>query len=182
MKRIILGTCLLCFIVTLPIQALAAQIAVIDLQAILQKSNPGKKAMQILQEYQQNISSDLKEKKKSLDKLKQEFQQQRMMLSEEAKQNKRSKLQEQMQDFRSSYQQYQQKLNQKKQEIRDPIIEVLLGIVQKHGENNDYDLIIDKKNSGVMYNKESVEITETIIQRLNKAWKKRDKEIKSSKQ
>lgn len=182
MKRIISATCVLCFMVAFPVQVWAAQIAVIDLQAVLQKSEPGKKAMQMIQDYQKEIGSELKKKKQSLDKLKQEIQEQSMMLSEEAKQNKRTKFQRQAQEFRSSYQQYQQKMKQKEKEVREPIIDVLLDVIQKHGKKKGYDLIMDKKNSGIMYNKENMEITETIIQKLNKAWKKRDKEIESSKE
>jgi len=180
MQRIILATCVLGLMLSLPVQSLAAEIAVVDLQTVLQDSNPGKQYMKILKEYQQDISSKLKQKKQSLDKLKQELEQQSMMLSEEAKQNKRSKLQKQVQKFRSTYQQYQQKLKKKQQEVREPIIDVLLDVVEKHAKNNDYDLIMDKKNSGVMYNKESMDITEIIVKKLNTAWKKRDKEIKSS--
>jgi len=182
MKKIILTTSLLFFFLALPAQVLAAQIAVIDLQAVLQESDPGKEAMQMLKEYQEDLSSELKEKKKSLDKLKQEIQQQSMMLSEEAKKNKRSEFQKEAREFRSSYQQYQQKLNQKKRDIREPIIDVLIGVIQEHGKKHNYDLILDKKNNGVMYNKESLEITDTIIQELNKAWEKQNKELKSQKQ
>jgi outer membrane protein len=166
----------------MPIQGLAAQIAVIDLQKVLHESNPGKKAMQTLQEYQKDVRSELREKKKSLDNLKQEIQQQSMMLSEEAQQDKRSMFQKQAQRFRSSYKNYQQKMKQKEKDAREPIIDVLIQVVQRYGENNDFDIIMDKKNNGIMYNKEKLEITDIIIQKLNKAWEKRDKEIESSKQ
>jgi len=179
MQRIILATCVLGLMLSLPVQSLAAEIAVVDLQVVFQKSNPGKESNQILQEYQQNLRSDLQQKKQSLDELRQKMQQQSMMLSEEAKQDKREKFQKQMQEFRSSYQQYQQKIKQKQQEIRKPVFDVIRDVVSKYAENNDYDLVMEK-NTGVMYNKESMDITETIVKKLNTAWKKRDKEIKSS--
>lgn len=179
MKKILKSTLFLGFIALLPLQVWAAEIAVIDLQAILQKSDPGKKAMQELQNYQKGLRSELKQEKRSLDELKKELQQQSMMLSEEAKKNKQAKFQKQSQRFQSKYQKYRQQLKKKEQEIREPIIDVLMNIINEYGEKNDYKLIIDKKNSGVMYNKDKLEITETIIQRLNKAWKEQDKEIES---
>ena len=181
MQRIILATCVFGLLFGLPAHSLAAQIAVVDLQVVFQKSNPGKESSQILQEYQQNLRSDLQEKKQSLDNLKQKIQQESMMLSEEAKKNKKSKLQKQAQEFRSSVQQYQQKIKQKQKEVREPVFDVIRDVVTKHAEKNDYDLVMEK-NSGVMYNKESMDITETIIQKLNTAWEKRDKEIESSKE
>ena len=54
-----------------------------------------------------------------------------------------------------------------------------MDVIQNYGEKNDYQIIMDKRNSGVMYHKESLEITDTIMNRLNQAWKERDKEIPS---
>jgi outer membrane protein len=179
MKKIISAALFLGFIALLPFQVGAADIAVIDLQAILQQSDPGKKAMQELQNYQKGLRSELKQEKRSLDQLRKELQQQSMMLSEEAKQNKQSQFRERAQKFQSKYQRYQQQLKKKEQEIREPIIDILMNIIQEYGKNHDHELIIDKKNSGIMFNKDKLEITDTIIQRLNKAWKKQDKEIKS---
>lgn len=179
MKKIISATLFFGLIALLPFQVGAAEIAVIDLQAILQKSDPGKKAMQELKNYQKGLRSELEQEKRSLDQLKKELQQQSMMLSEEAKQNKKSQFQKQAQKFQTKYQRYQQQLKKKEQKIREPIIDVLMNIIQEYGENHDFELIIDKKNSGVMYNKDNLEITDTIIQRLNQAWKEQDKEIES---
>lgn len=179
MKRIIAAVWIIGILVMFPFQVYAADIAVIDLQAILQESDPGQKAMQELKKYQQQLRSDLQQQKQSLDQLKKELQQQSMMLSEEAKKTKRSKFQKQAQKFRSSYQKYQQKMQQKEQEIREPIIDVLMNIIEEYGQNHEHDLIMDKQNSGIMYNKDKLEITDTIIKRLNKAWENQDKEITS---
>ena len=79
MRKMLLALCLAGMVFVLPLRAQAAQIAVIDLQEVLQDSNPGEKAMQQLQDYQKDMRSDLEQKKKSLDQLKQELQQQSMM-------------------------------------------------------------------------------------------------------
>ena len=182
MRHAILITCILGLLLAVPFKAQAEKIAVIDLQEILQKSNPGKKAMQELQEYQKEIGSQLQEKKKSLDSLKKDLQQQSLMLSKKAKEDKKAKYQKLVREFQSSYQRYQQKMKKKEQELREPIIDELIPIVQEHGEKHEYDLIIDKKNSGIVYNKDKMEITETIIQKLNKSWKKKEKTSESEKQ
>ncbi|MCF8029433.1 MAG: OmpH family outer membrane protein [Desulfohalobiaceae bacterium] len=182
MRQAILITCVLVLFLAVPFKAQAEKIAVIDLQKILQKSNPGEEAMQELQEYQKKIGAKLQEKKKSLDKLKKDLQQQSLMLSKEAKEDKKAKYQKQAREFQSSYQRYQQKMQEKEQELREPIIDELIPIVQEYGEKHEYDLIMDKKNSGIVYNTNKLEITETIIQKLNKVWKKREKETKSEKQ
>ena len=179
MRRILMAACLVGLVFVLPFRAQAAQIAVIDLQEVLQDSNPGNKAMQQLQDYQKDMRSELEQKKKSLDRLKQELQQQSMMLSEEAKKNKQTRFQKQAQQFQSTYQKYQQRMQKREQELREPIVDVLMDVIEEYGENNDYQIIMDKRNSGVMYHKESLEITDTIIKKLNQAWKERDKEIPS---
>lgn len=184
MRHVILITCILGLFLAVPFKVQAEKIAVIDLQEILQKSNPGKKAIQELQEYQKDIRSELKKKKKSLDSLKKDLQQQSLMLSKKAKEDKKTEYQKQAREFQSTYQRYQQKMQKKQQELRKPIIDELIPIIQEYGSKHEYDLIMDKENSGILYNKDKLEITETIIQKLNKAWKKREKEkeIKSEKQ
>ena len=179
MRRTLILTCMLGVLLALPLQALSAQVAVIDLQAVLQESNPGETAMEKLRNYQQDVRSDLKEQKQSLDQLKKELQQQSMMLSEEAKQDKKTQFQKQAQQFQSEYQQYQQRMQQKEEELREPIIDVLMDVIQEYGENNDFELILDKRNSGVMYNKQSLDVTDAIIEKLNQAWEKSDREIPS---
>ena len=182
MRQAILITCILGLFLVVPFKAQAEKIAVIDLQEILQKSTPGKNAMQELKEYQKEIGSKLQKKKKSLDSLKKDLQQQSLMLSKEAKEDKKAKYQKQAREFQSSYQRYQQKMRKKEQELREPIIDELIPIVKEYGEKHEYDLIMDKKNSGIVYNKNTMEITETIIQKLNKAWKKKEKASESGKQ
>ena len=179
MRKTLLLSCLLGMLLALPFQAQAARIAVIDLQAVLQESNPGKTAMEKLKSYQQDVRSDLQEQKQSLDQLKKELQQQSMMLSEEAKQDKKTQFQKQAQRFQSEYQQYQQRMQKKEEELREPIIDVLMNVIQDYGENNDLELILDKRNSGVMYNEQSLEVTDAIIDKLNQAWEESDREIPS---
>lgn len=170
MKKICLFS--LCLLICLPglVFAQDVKIGVVNLQKVLEKSDPGQKALKKLEGEYEKMKSELDSKKQAIDKMRQKIQEESMILNQEAKSNKRSELNKKMRNFQTLYQRYNQKIRKKEQELKQPIIKKIVDIIDKYGKNNNYTLILDKQNSGVVYNLESLEITEEILTRLNKKY------------
>lgn len=146
------------------------KIGIVNLQRVLEKSEPGKKAIKKLKKNFQDMKSKLDKKKSMLDKMRKEIQKQSMMLSKEAQVDKKNEYKQKVREFQDMYQKYQKKMQLKEKKLRDPIINKIVDIIQDYGKEKGYTLIMDKKNSGVIYNIEPIELTSTIITKLNKAW------------
>jgi outer membrane protein len=162
---------LTCFLVLCLSLTAAAEtkIGIVDMKAVIAKSEPGVKAMDQLKAQFKDMKDNLDAQKKSLDTLKDELQKQSMMLSQEAKLDKETQYKRKVRDFQDMGQSYQRKLQQAEQNLSKPIIDNLLTIVESYGKKNGYTAIFDKQASGVIYGQDSIDLTNAIIAELNKA-------------
>ncbi len=173
MQRVMMTALSLFVLLAGPALAADLKIAVVDLQEVLEKSDPGQKAISQLQDDFKGMKEELDEKKSTVDELRQQIQKQSLVLSQEAKIDKETEYKQKVRDFQSLYQSYQKKMKLKEQKLRQPIIEELVKVIRDYGQRNNYTMVMDKKNSGVVYNADSIEITNKIIVELNKAWRKK---------
>jgi outer membrane protein len=158
-----------------PVLAADLKVAVVDLQQVLEKSEPGQKAISQLQEDFKGMKEELDEKKSKVDQLREQIQKQSLVLSQEAQIDKETEYKQKVRDFQSLYQSYQKKMKLKEQKLREPIIKELVEVIRDYGKENNYTLVMDKKNSGVIYNSDAIEVTSKIIVELNKAWRQKEK-------
>lgn len=170
------STRLLCFallgLFLLPNLALAqdTKVGVVDLQKIMEKSEPGQKAIQELQSEFTEKKSELDSKKAAIDELRSELQKQSMVLSQEAQEEKAAEYRRKVNEFQKLYQSHQRRMQQKEAELREPIIEKLVDIIREYGRENDYTLLMDKNSSGVIFHDQAIEITDAILSEFNKTW------------
>ncbi|MGM0645813.1 MAG: OmpH family outer membrane protein [Thermodesulfobacteriota bacterium] len=151
------------------------KIGIVDMQKIVEKSDPGEKAMEQLKDELNDMQSKLETKKSELDELNEALEKQSVMLSEEAQSDKEQEFKTKIQEFQQLRQSYQEKAQAKEQELSGPIVQKLAEVIDSYGEENDYSFIIDKRNSGLVYGEDSLEITEEIMDEFNKAWSQEQK-------
>jgi len=66
-------------------------------------------------------------------------------------------------------------LRRKEQVVVSKIATELRDVVEKLGKELGYNIIFEKRESGVLYNMESADITKLAIDRYNKEWKSKKK-------
>jgi len=155
-------------------QAQEIKIGVVDMQEVMEKSEPGKKATAQIEEEFEKLKSELDAEQAKLEKMRQEMQKQRMALSQEAQIDKETEFKNKVRDFQDMYKTYQQKMQLKQKKLREPIIDRMLEIIHEFGQKNDFTMIVERQNSGVVFHQDRVDITQQIIKRLN-AWEKDQK-------
>jgi outer membrane protein len=148
------------------------KIGIVDMQRIIEESEPGQKAMQQLKEEFKKYESEIDTKKSEVDKLRETIQNQKMMLTDEAKTDKELEFKRKVRDLQDLYQVYQKKKQDRIKELSSPILERLAAVIETYGKRHNYSFIIDKRNSGLVYGSEALEITEKVMVELNKAWRK----------
>ena len=164
-----------CLIGVTPGIAADLKVGIIDMQRIVEKSEPGQKAMEELKNELTEMKSKLDSKKAELEELNQAIQKQSVMLSQEAKSDKQLEFKRKIRDFQDLRKSYQKKAQSKEQELSGPIVQKLAEIIDSYGEKHNYSFIIDKRNSGLVYGDDALEITEEIMVELNKAWRQEQK-------
>ncbi|MFP4168421.1 MAG: OmpH family outer membrane protein [Desulfonatronovibrionaceae bacterium] len=168
MKKILLATLILTFAAS---PGLAEKIGVINLEKVMTSSEPAEEAMSELQGKYQAVKEKLDTKKEEIETLREEMEKQKMVLSQEAQEDKEAELKKKIQEIRKEARGYEQRIQNEQRQLSEPILELLQEIVSDYGEKKDYTLIIDSQNSGLLYAKDSLDITDVVIDELDKAWR-----------
>jgi len=112
----------------------------------------------------------LTEMKKEIDELIQEMQSQELMLSEEAKNRKRVELD----NKRAEYERYIEeiwgpggKASRREIELTKPLVTKIDAILERIGEEDGFDLILDIDEGAIVFAKEGLDLTDRVIEELN---------------
>ena len=155
-----------------PLGAASLKVGVVDMKEIIEKSEPGQKALEELSGEFEGMKEKLEEKKAELQDMREELQKQSLVLSQEAKQDKEFEFKRKVRDFQDLYKNYQRKMKMQEQKLSEPIIEKLAEVIKDYGKEHNYTMIIDKRNSGLVFADDAVDITNKIMVKLNKIWRK----------
>lgn len=149
------------------------KIGIVDMQAVIADSVPGQQAMNELRTRFESMKAELDKQNEVITKLREELQRQSMVLSQEAKQDRELEFRRKVRDFQDQFQTFQVKMQSEEDRLSEPILKLLIDVINSYGKANNFTMIMDGTAAGLVYADQSVVITETIIQELNKAWQAR---------
>lgn len=149
------------------------KIGIVDMQAIIAESVPGQQAMGELRSRFESMKTELDKQNETITKLREELQRQSMVLSQEAKQDKELEYRRIVRDFQDQFQAFQVKMKSEEDRLSEPILQLLIEVINSYGKKNNFSMIMDGTAGGLVYADEAVIITEVITQELNKAWQAR---------
>lgn len=152
------------------------KMAYVEVQRVLETSEPGEKAMGELTRKFEEMREELDQERAELEKMRDEMQKQALVLSQDAQEDLEQELRTKVREFQEMFQAYQSRMQEEEQEVSQPIIDVLFEVINKYGEENGYTIIFDAQGSGIIYADEALNITEVIIEKLNAAWKEKDQD------
>lgn len=165
---------MLVLLLTMSTSVLAAQtkIGIINMKKVIATCEPGQKAMAELKANFKDLAGDLDKQKKSIEAMQKDLQKQSMMLSQEAKQDKEIEFKRKVRDFQDMSQNYQRKMKVDEERLSKPILQKLIEVIQDYGKKQGYTAIMDTQTSGLLYANEAIDLTDTIIVEMNRAWRK----------
>ncbi|HVR95917.1 MAG TPA: OmpH family outer membrane protein [Thermoanaerobaculia bacterium] len=147
----------------------AIKIAVIDTERILLNSQTGKKALADLKKLQEQKENEAKTKQQEIKDLQTKLNDGRNSLS----QDKISEMEKQFEDRAIALKRFQDDANRdlgkKRDEVLAQIDQRVMPVINQVGKELGYTLIFRKFESGLIYADEAVDITNSIIQRLDGA-------------
>lgn len=161
-------------IVTLSLSAAAfakdLKIGYIHSQRILAEFQESKEAQRTLDDEQKTWMEEAKKMENEITRLEDELENQSLLLSEEKKAERLQLIQTKYLE----YQRFQQeiwgengKLYQRNKELTQPIIDKVNTIIQKIGEEGEYDVIFDAAVGNIVYAKDEFDLTDLVLEDLN---------------
>jgi outer membrane protein len=143
-----------------------AKIGVIDFQKILETSAAGKAIQAELKSKNEMMAADLQEKGTEIENISKRLERESMVMSKEMREEKEREQRIKVNDFKSLQKKYRAELQKLQVELMQKLQTDLKAVTAEIGKKEGYLLIMDKR--GVVYAPTSVDLTDKIIQRLNK--------------
>jgi outer membrane protein len=147
-----------------------AKIGVIDLQRVIETSNQGKFAQAQIKKQKEKMEENLKKKGNEIEKIRQRLEREAMVMSKDAREEKEREARIKLNDFKSLQKRYRTELQSLEKKLIEQLKDDVFDLVNEIGKKEGYLLIISK--IGVLYSPNSIDITDQLIQRLNKKFKK----------
>ncbi|MFW6005495.1 MAG: OmpH family outer membrane protein [Desulfonatronovibrionaceae bacterium] len=171
LKTIITALAVLLFLSTPAL----AKMAYVEVQRVLESSEPGQKALDSLAARFEGMRGELEQERDKLEEMRQEMEKQSLVLSQDAQKDLESELRRKVTEFQEKTQNYQLQMQEEERALSAPIIDVLFEVVDDYGEKHEFTMIFDAQSSGIIYADDALNITEEIISKLNKAWEAKEK-------
>ena len=154
--------------VALPAAA-QVKVAVIDVQRVVTESDPGKEVMQKLRNISDAKAQEGQALQQELATLQDQFNKQRFTVSEARQAEMSKEIEDKQIAIRRFQDDAQRELQDAQRRELGGLEERILPIINQVGQEQGLTLIFNKFQSGLVYADETVDITDSVIQRFNTA-------------
>ncbi len=149
------------------------KIGVIDPQTVLEKSKAGRKALDGLKEYVSTRQKLLSRDEEELRTTEKTLKDQLAKLSETEKKEKETQFRAKIQDYQKRAQEFNQELQGKQKELVDDYMKRIATVTQAVAEKGGFALVLDRGSEQtvkiVIYNKDTLDLTEQVIKEFDRA-------------
>jgi outer membrane protein len=160
----VIGTVVLC-------GSLAAQdlkIGYVDVERILDNI-PGKEEVKkILEEEADAWRAQAEEKMQELQKLREDYESQKLILSPEKKKAKEEEIASKEEEFNKLWQELQDKAQKRNAELTQPILDKAEKAINAVAERENYALIFDSSVASIVYGAAELDITDSVIEEIKR--------------
>lgn len=174
MKKILMG-CLVVLMLFAGSVLANTKVAVFDMQVALDESLAGKEAVESMKKEYQSLQKEIDTKSAELKKMQDEINAQSTILSEDAKQAKMDDYQKKLKDLQRIIKDANDEMKKKEQTLVNKIANELREVVEKLGKELGYAIIFEKREAGVLFSSDAVDITKLVVERYNIEWKSKKK-------
>ncbi len=154
-----------------PAMAEESKIGVVDMQKSLQTIDAGKKAKTQLEKEFNAKKGTLQAEEAAIKKMGEEFKKQSLVMSDEARAKKQGEIQERIMKLQEQTGRSQAEIQQKEQELTQPLITKLRSIIADLAKKGNYSLVLEKNENTVLYSREKDDLTAEVISTFNKSAK-----------
>ena len=143
------------------------KIGVVDLQKCMAGSVEGKRVFEELKKKKDVMQKKLDNRQNALLQLKEKIEKQSVMLSPDARENQQKDFERQRREFKYIYDDLSNEMRKAEAETMKKMLKELGKIVSSVGEKGNYDLILERTNSAVVYLNNAFDITDKVTKAYN---------------
>lgn len=144
------------------------KIGYVDVQKAVQTTAAGKKAKDSLDAEFKKRKDVLDKKKADIEKMGQDLEKKKSVLSEEVLNKKQSELQEEMMRFQKNVAENQLEIQKKEKELIEPILEKMKKIIEKVSTAKGFSMVIEKTAQNVLYANKDSDLTDEVVSTFEK--------------
>jgi outer membrane protein len=147
--------------------AAQAKIGFVDQRKAVFSSKEGKGAEKRFSEIVEERSSRFRPLRDDLQRLQEEYEKQKYVLSEEALQERRIDILRRQRDLERDSKELEEDLQIEQVKLLQPIQKRIQDVIAEIGREQELTLIVDKSMVGLLYIDDSLDVTELLIEKLN---------------
>jgi len=151
--------------VTAAFGADVAKIGVVDFQRIFENSTAGKEVKAELTQKGAQMEASLKEKGAEIESLQERIERESLVMSKEMREEKEREFRIKVNDIKALKKKFENDLKEIQQRMVNRIKKDVFEIIQEVGKKEGYLLILE--NIGVIYSPNTLDITDTVIEKYN---------------
>lgn len=144
------------------------RLAVVDLDQALNSTEEGKAAREELARKQREAEAKVQPRIERFQELQEELKSKKFVLSEEALYQRQLDLIELKNEIESEMKELEGKFKVDQERIVGPLRKKLVDIVQEIGRQEGFTLIVERGTPGLLYSREALDITDSVIAEFNK--------------
>jgi outer membrane protein len=158
-----MGLLLTAALLLTPVWAAAElKIGVVDGMDIVSKSGAGKGVQDSIKRKSEELGKPFAQRRAELAKQVEDFQKQASVMKEDARKAKAAELEKKMQDFQKQGTDAEKQLQQYQEQQLAPLFQKLEGAVKTVAQQEKLDMVLDKRNAGILFMDPKLDITEKV--------------------
>jgi len=150
-----------------------AKIGIIDFQRVLEASDAGKTAQSRINERGKLMEKELKEKGAEIEELRRKLEREALVMSREMREEKERQIRININDLKAMQAKYINEFKTKESQLIQGIQKEVFKLVEDIGNKEGILLILEKREAGVVYGPNTIDLTDRIIQLYNGEYAKR---------
>jgi outer membrane protein len=164
MSKVAVGLLLAAALVLTPIWAAAAdfRVGVVDGMDVVSKSAEGKRVQDNIKRKSEELGRPFAQKRQGLGKEVEDFQKQAGVMKEDARKRRAEELEKKMQALQKQGSDAEKQLQQYQEQQLAPLFHKLENAVKSVATENKLDLVLDKRNAGLLYMDPKLDITDKV--------------------
>ena len=143
------------------------KIGVVDFERVFKESTIGKKIKSEIEASRDTMSGDLKKKQVDIQKLQEDYQKEKMVLSQDKLADREREMNIKIYDLNMLKKKYENDMQKVAFEKTENLKKQLLDIADGYGRKESFTLIVEKNS--IVYSASKMDITDAIIRLLNAA-------------
>jgi outer membrane protein len=156
--------------VAMPRAALAQEpikLGYVDLQRALNETEDGRKAKAQLKKVFDAKQKELDEQQEDFKKLKEDLDKKRTLMNPDLVRTKEQELAAKFEKVQASYLRHQKDLQEKEGEVTQKIFERMQRIILRIAQAENFTMVLDKGQAGIIFAKQHLDLTNEVIRRYN---------------